>query len=221
MTELDPEIAQMLRREGARVDDVPADAAARLAERLALSMAAAPAAAAAAGGAAAFASKVLPFVITLVVGAGIGAFVVDAVKTSKPTIVYVDRSTPSAVSSPAAPAATPSMATVSVDTLPSAAAAPSSARVAPEDTLIAERKVLDAARKALGSGDHAAAMRALDEHTKVHANGRLVEEREALRVRTLADSGRLDEARTVATRFRARWPESVLLPAVEAAIAPR
>jgi len=113
------------------------------------------------------------------------------------------------------------MVSVGVETLPSAVAvAPrAGATDAGEDAFVVERKMLDGARGALARGEHAEAMRGLEEHAKKFANGRLVEEREALRVRTLADSGRRDEALAAAAGFRTRWPGSVLLPAVEAAVA--
>jgi len=42
----------------------------------------------------------------------------------------------------------------------------------------------------------------------------LLEEREALRVKALSGLGRVEEARRAAHAFEARFPRSVLLPAV-------
>jgi hypothetical protein len=52
------------------------------------------------------------------------------------------------------------------------------------------------------------------EHARRFKDGRLTEEREALRVKSLAGLGRSDEARRAAAAFRARFPRSVLLSAV-------
>ena len=49
-------------------------------------------------------------------------------------------------------------------------------------------------------------------------DGRLVEEREALRVQALAQLGRAAEAHEVAARFRRQYPRSMLLPVVDAAL---
>ena len=65
------------------------------------------------------------------------------------------------------------------------------------------------------------ALDALAEHEATFPRGRLVEEREALRVRALVDAGRTAEAETKARAFRARWPNSVFLSAVDLAVAPR
>jgi RNA polymerase sigma-70 factor (ECF subfamily) len=235
MPELDPEIAAMLRREGARVE-VPAEAAARVGARVGASIGAV-AAPVPGGGAAAAASataKLLPFVITFVVGAGVGGGVVALVRSpadAPRAVTSVAASNtgvpPAAVAAVPSVAPSASIASVSVDALPAARIAASStsassrtlgADAAAEDTFVAERKLLDVARAALARGDHTGATRTLDEHVTTYPNGRLVEEREALRIRTLADSGRIDEARAVADRFRARFPHSVLLPAVDAAV---
>ena len=70
------------------------------------------------------------------------------------------------------------------------------------------------ARAAVARGDFAAALSPIAEHTRRFKNGRLVEEREALRVKALGGLGRTAEARHAAAAFRARFPRSVLLPAV-------
>ncbi|MBX3190468.1 MAG: hypothetical protein KF819_25940 [Labilithrix sp.] len=239
---LDPEIAAMLRREGERVD-APAGAASRVMERLVASIgpigggdggggasdpgpSAGASASASASASAGLAAKVVPYVLTFALGAGTGAAVV--MQTSAPPPIPAASVSPAP--RPTAPAAiaepSASIASVSIEQLPSAVVAPT-ARPAPsapadppkvdEDAFVAERRLLDAARTALARGDHAAALASIDDHVKRYAGGRLVEEREALRVRTLADAGRADEARAAAARFKARWPRSVLLPAVEAA----
>jgi len=71
------------------------------------------------------------------------------------------------------------------------------------------------ARAAVARQDYASALPPLGEHARRFKNGRLAEEREALHVRALAGLGRTDEARRAAHRFEARFPRSVLLPAVK------
>lgn len=111
---------------------------------------------------------------------------------------------------------------------PSPAPAPSpppKPMVAPDagkpDTVAKERALLDAARAAYGRGDLSDAYRSLELHRATFSSGVLAEEREALAVRTLSGLGRSDEARARALRFEASYPESVMLPAVRSATAPR
>ena len=84
----------------------------------------------------------------------------------------------------------------------------------PADAARAELKLLRQARAAVARGDFAAALSPIAEHARRFKNGRLIEEREALRVKALGGMGRTDEARRAAAAFRARFPRSVLLPAV-------
>jgi len=61
------------------------------------------------------------------------------------------------------------------------------------------------------SGDFAGALAAVGEHAHRYPSGSLVEEREALRVRSLAGLGQSAEAQRAAAAFHARFPRSVLL----------
>jgi hypothetical protein len=97
-------------------------------------------------------------------------------------------------------------------------AMPPSAPVA--DGAALELALLERARSAVASGEFSTALGAIAEHQRRFPAGRLQEEREALRVKTLVALGRKDEARRVAERFRSRFPRSVLLPRIEAAIGP-
>jgi outer membrane protein assembly factor BamD (BamD/ComL family) len=81
--------------------------------------------------------------------------------------------------------------------------------------LAGERALLDRARMALAQGKTADAERALAMHGRRYPAGLLVEEREALAIKTLVDVGRVDEARRRAGRFKERFPSSIFLPAVE------
>jgi outer membrane protein assembly factor BamD (BamD/ComL family) len=84
--------------------------------------------------------------------------------------------------------------------------------------LAAERELLQGARAALASRDAASALAVIDRHHKVYPKGHLVEEREALAVQALALSGDRDAAVERAERFRARFPRSILLRVVDAAV---
>ena len=77
-----------------------------------------------------------------------------------------------------------------------------------------ELRLLQQARTAVARHDFAAALPPIAEHTRRFREGRLAEEREALRVRALSGLGRADDARRAADAFEARFPRSVLLPAV-------
>jgi hypothetical protein len=89
---------------------------------------------------------------------------------------------------------------------------------APETGLGAERALLDKARAALGRGDNEECLAIVKTHTDAFARGRLAEEREALAVKALVNLGRAAEARRRGARFRAHYPRSLLLPAVESAL---
>ena len=93
-------------------------------------------------------------------------------------------------------------------------AAPDKPALSQADAARAELRLLRQARAAVAREDYAAALPPIAEHARRFKDGRLAEEREALRVKALAGLGRTDEARRAATAFRARFPRSVLLPAV-------
>lgn len=97
---------------------------------------------------------------------------------------------------------------------PPARAALARPRLSNADAARAELQLLRQARAAVAREDFAAALPPLAEHARRFRDGRLVEEREALRIKALAGLGRMDEARRAATAFEARFPRSVLLPAV-------
>jgi hypothetical protein len=82
------------------------------------------------------------------------------------------------------------------------------------DATRAELRLLRQARAAVAREEYAAALPPIAEHARKFKGGRLSEEREALRVKALAGLGRSDEARRAAAAFRARFPRSVLLSAV-------
>jgi len=77
-----------------------------------------------------------------------------------------------------------------------------------------ELRILRPARAAVAREDFADALGPIAEHARRFKDGRLAEEREALRVKALAGLGRQDDARRAAAGFKVRFPRSVLLPAV-------
>jgi hypothetical protein len=87
-------------------------------------------------------------------------------------------------------------------------------RLSRADEARAELHLLRRARAAVARGDFAAGLPPIAEHARRFKDGRLAEEREALRVKALAGLGRNEEARRAAAAFEARFPRSVLLPAV-------
>jgi hypothetical protein len=164
--------------------------------------------------------RVLPLVASFVLGGAAGAIAVLGVRpTPAERIVYIDRTAPSppahapAEGSPVAPevSSDPPVAARRIAPLPAPASAEGGS------TLAAERRLLDVARRAVTEEDGAAALAAVAEHERRFPAGLLVQEREAMAVRALVLLGRSEEARARAGRFRGRFPNSLLLPAVEAA----
>jgi hypothetical protein len=84
------------------------------------------------------------------------------------------------------------------------------------DDLEAERALLDVARTALGRGDGGNALRAAEEHGRRFPHGILAEEREAMSIQALRLLHRDDDAQARLSRFRGRFPTSLMRPALEA-----
>ncbi|MCW5804735.1 MAG: hypothetical protein KIT31_20350, partial [Deltaproteobacteria bacterium] len=72
-----------------------------------------------------------------------------------------------------------------------------------------------AAKTALGAGDGAAALAALDEHARDFSRGQLIEEAAVQRVEALCALGRAREAAVAANAHRAGWPRSALHHRIE------
>jgi hypothetical protein len=83
---------------------------------------------------------------------------------------------------------------------------------AAQESYAAELKLLQRAQAAYANRDVSHALTLVVEHGRRFPNGRLAEEREALRIRVLAKSGRTDEADLAAKAFAERFPRSVFLP---------
>jgi hypothetical protein len=77
-----------------------------------------------------------------------------------------------------------------------------------------ELQLVQRARAAMARRDFAAALPPLAEHMRRFRDGRLAEEREALRVKALSGLGRTREARRALSAFGTRFPRSPLLPAL-------
>jgi hypothetical protein len=85
-------------------------------------------------------------------------------------------------------------------------------------TLAREEVLLVAARRALAAGHPDDALARLSAHERVYPDSVFTEEREAMSVNALAQSGRHDEARARAALFERRFPRSMLLSSVRAAV---
>jgi hypothetical protein len=79
----------------------------------------------------------------------------------------------------------------------------------------AELQILLVAREDVTAGDFVGALTMVAEHVRRFRNGALVEEREALRIKSLAGLGRREEAQRAAAAFHARFPHSVFFSTFE------
>ncbi len=104
--------------------------------------------------------------------------------------------------------------------------APAPEPTAPEDegtqpaadaTLHAEIALLRPAQKALRAGDHARALRLLDDHAKSFPRSVLAEERSLGRIQALCGLGRRTQAQSAIAAFVRRHPRSPLIGRVESA----
>ena len=80
------------------------------------------------------------------------------------------------------------------------------------ESYAAEIALLQRAQAAYAGGNYSEALAQLARHNRKFPNGRLAEEREGLRVRSLLGSGQTQEAGRVVVAFNRRFPRSVLLP---------
>ena len=87
--------------------------------------------------------------------------------------------------------------------------------LAPQESYAAELQLLQRAQSEYASHDFTNALVLVAEHGRRFPNGRLAEEREALRVRSLARAGRGDEARRALAAFARRFPHSAFLPRLQ------
>ena len=161
-------------------------------------------------------ARPISLAVSFALGSLVGVIVWRAVHSPpSPQIVYVDRERPAAP----LPAATEDgvVAVPAVSVRPSVPTAASSS-IPSGGSLAPERVLLDIARSAFGREDGDGALAALGRHERLYPNGQLTEEREALAIRALVLTQRGEQARARGARFRKRYPASVMLPAVEAAL---
>jgi len=85
----------------------------------------------------------------------------------------------------------------------------------PQESYAAELRLLQGAQSDYTSQDFPDALVLLAEHARRFPDGRLAEEREALRIRSLEGAGRGDEARHALAAFGRRFPRSALLPRLQ------
>ena len=157
-------------------------------------------------------------VVACVVGVAAGAVAYQAARARpEPSSTLPGRSlevvprAAAAAQVPAAPATIPDPTTT---TAPAIARSSTRSHAATADSVREELRLLHRARAAVGRADYIAALLPIGEHARRFPDGRLTEEREALRVKSLAGLGRTEQARRAALRFEARFPRSVLSPAV-------
>ncbi len=98
---------------------------------------------------------------------------------------------------------------------PKAAKAPAAA---PVEHLAEERRLLERARSALLRREASLALAPLQEHARRFPGGQLREERDSLLIQVHLSTGERELARRALEAFRQRYPNSLLLPALEAAV---
>lgn len=170
--------------------------------------------------------------LAFLIGAGSGATVMHLAREPQRTEVRIVRQV---VYEPAPPPS-PMLASPGVD---ASVAADAGTRAEPRDAAVVvvdaggeslasgrdrvladENALVTRAQSALARGRAGEALEALSEHQRRFPGGQFVEEREAMTIQALVRLGRIDAARARAERFRARFPGSMLLRAVEAAVGP-
>jgi hypothetical protein len=87
-----------------------------------------------------------------------------------------------------------------------------------KDQLAAERALIESAKSALNAGELSAAMSLLERHNQRYPNGALAEEREGLRVISLAKAGLHQAAHKKAAEFKQRYPRSIFTPMIDASL---
>jgi hypothetical protein len=130
---------------------------------------------------------------------------VEIVPTARPT-----PGTPSVV------AAAPELPAAETEPAPQLVSRPKLQRphrtLSPQESYAAELYLLQRAQSDYASQDFSDALVLVAEHARRFPKGRLAEEREALRVRSLAGAGRGDQARRALAAFARLFPRSALLP---------
>ena len=153
---------------------------------------------------------------TMQVGPTVAHRPVPAPRSPAPSILVVPSLAPlPAPFEPPEPAPVPSAA----QPVTSLSLVPAPAEPSGDDlSLSVERELLDQARRALVRGDPIGALASLNQHGVRYPDSQLAEEREALTIQALLRAGRVGDARFRGEAFRRRFPSSLLLPALDAAL---
>jgi hypothetical protein len=101
---------------------------------------------------------------------------------------------------------------------PARPAEPTAVEPERDGTLAGESPLIEGARVRIGQGDAGGALALLAAHARRYARGQLEEEREALWVQALVREGAVGEARVRAAEFERRFPHSIQLATVRAAV---
>jgi hypothetical protein len=124
---------------------------------------------------------------------------------------------PSAAAKPVARSQSPEGASqATLETKPQPVAGASSGT----ESYAAELRLLQRAQASYTRENFSGALGLVAEHGRRFPKGRLAEQREALRVRSLSGWGRADEAQRAFSAFAARFPRSVLLQSLRATTRP-
>jgi TolA-binding protein len=186
----------------------------------------------ASAGASSLAKGVLLWIGVGSVGGGALAFVASELTRPEPAVVDAARPArvaPAPKPRPASAAAVPApeLAPSEPDVVPAPSAAvsklPAHASAAPSESalgsnLFDELRVIEAARAAVGRGDAAAALVALNRYDRSYPSGQFAPEALALRVEALAASGATEQARALAGEFARRYPRNPLRSRVSASV---
>jgi hypothetical protein len=122
---------------------------------------------------------------------------------------------PSAVALPSVTAADVNLETTPIDSRGRRSKVEVSAKAIPEiAAYISEVRVLQPARQALADKKYESALTAIAEHQRRFGAGKLAEEREALRVKSLLGLGRVAEAQRAASALGECFPNSALVEPV-------
>jgi len=128
------------------------------------------------------------------------------------------QSTPSPPLAPRVSRAVPRVVAPREPTVTPVAPSPRVPRATTKPTLQLEGELLEKGRIAMVRGDTDGAFAAVEEHLARFRDGKLSEEREALRIQTLVAADRDPEARTALGAFRRAYPKSLVEPALDAAV---
>lgn len=159
-------------------------------------------------------SRIVSTVTVLAVGAVAGALM--HAQWGEPRVVTIERRVEVPGLQPAP--STPLPLEVPPTDAPARAKRPVTIRGTEPTPSERERLLIEQATAALARGNPEHALEACERHARDFVHGQLAEERESLAIRALVGLGRQEDARERATRFRAEFPDGLLVDVVEAAL---